>query len=145
MSDFSGDRFSRLLKSLTLREITPMELLSKRLGDIPQGVEMQLEWKQAFADGDPVLASPEIEIFRPKFDFFVRQGTAEVFHQTSIFILAFNVVDPAAFRELWAEESLRKVFMEKQIQRTMWPIFRQHVIDGMSRLAMQPIPLPWLI
>lgn len=32
--------------------------------------------------------------------------------------------------------------MEKQIQKIMWAIFRQHVHDGMSRLGMQAVPLP---
>ncbi len=123
-----------------------MDLHSERSGESPpQGVEVQLEWKQAYADGDPVDVPPDVKLFRPKYEFMLRHSGNEFFHQTSILVLAFTVTDLAAFDELWADESLRKVFMEKQLQRTMWPIFRQHVLDGMSRLGMQPVPLPWLM
>jgi len=68
-----------------------------------------------------------------------------LFQHTSIFVLAFEVTDAAAFEELWVDEALRKVFMEKQLQHTMWPIFRQQVLDGMSRLGMRPVALPWIM
>lgn len=146
MSGAMEERFARLIKSLNLREISPVELHSLRLGVLPPGgQELRLEWNQAFADGDPVSPSPEMRVFRPKCEFFVKHGENVLFHHVSKFILAFSLVDAAAFHELWAEEDLRKAFMEKQIQHTLWPIFRQHAHDGMSRLGMQPIPLPWLM
>ena len=60
-------------------------------------------------------------------------------------MIAFHVLDVAVADELWKDEELRKVFMENQIQRTLWPLFRQHAHDGMSRLGMSPVPLPWLM
>jgi hypothetical protein len=56
-----------------------------------------------------------------------------------------QIIDPAAYGELWADEELRKIFMEKQIQKTIWPLFRQHIHDGMSRLGMSPVTLPWIL
>ena len=146
MSDQVNERFTRLIKSLSLSDIRPMELQSQRLGDLPpQGLEVQMQWNQAFADGDPVTVSPEAQVFRPKYEFSVKHGENQIFHQVSKFVLVFSVTDPAAFNELWSDEELRKTFMTKQIQKTIWPLFRQQVHDGMSRLGMQPIPLPWLI
>lgn len=146
MSDPPNEGFLRLVSSLALQDIRPMEMHSKRFGDPPpQGVEVQLEWKQILANGDPLIVGPDGRVFRPKYEFSVEYDTNNIFQQTSIFILAFKVTDRGALDELWLDESLRKVFMEKQLQRTMWPIFRQHVLDGMSRLGLQAIPLPWLI
>ena len=68
-----------------------------------------------------------------------------VFRQVSTFIVAFQAQDAATANELWADEELRKVFMENQLQKTLWPLFRQHVHDGMSRLGMAPVSLPWLL
>ena len=146
MSDPINERFTRLIKSLSLSDIRPMELLSQRLGDLPpQGQEVQMQWNQAFADGDPVEVSPAVRVFRPKYEFSVKLGENDIFHQVSKFVLVFSVTDTTTFKELWTDEELRKIFMEKQIQKTIWPTFRQHVLDGMSRLGMQPIPLPWMM
>jgi hypothetical protein len=141
----ASDRFGRLVASLSLREIRPMELHSERLGDPPpQGADIQLEWKQAYADDDPVTLGADTKVFRPKYEFFLRHGSEVFFHHTSIFVLAFSIKDTPTFDALWADEAIRKAFTGRQLQHTMWPIFRQHVLDGMSRLGLQPLPLPWL-
>jgi hypothetical protein len=146
MNEQLNERLTRLIKSLNLREIQPMQIHSERLGDLPDGIEVQLSWKQILAKDDPLsTAQPVARVFRPKYEFMVKHGESTIFHQTSIFLLAFEIVDQASFDELWQDESIRKVFLEKQLRRTMWPIFRQHVLDGMSRLAMKPIALPWLM
>jgi len=146
MIDQVNERYSRLINSLSLRDIRPMKLLSECLGDLPpKGTEMQLSWNQAFAEGDPLRPASDVRVFRPKYEFFVKQGETVIFHQVSVFVVACAVVDAGAFDELWADEELRKIFMEKQLRRTIWPLFRQHVHDGMSRLGMSPVPLPWLM
>ncbi len=145
MSSVQTVRLSELIQVLELKAIAPMELASRRLGDAPpQGSAIQLEWNQAIADGDPVASSPDTRLFRPKYELTVRYGGTPFFQQTSVFVLAFRVKDSGAFDQLWADESLRSAFVERQIRRTMWPIFRQHVLDGMSRLAMAPVTLPWI-
>lgn len=141
-----NERLTRFLHALLLQDIKPMLLHSESLGSMPPpGSELQLEWNQAFANDDPLSPTPETKIFRPRYELMVSfQGTV-VFKQISVFIIGFNIMDSAAFEELWADEELRKVFMEKQIQKTLWPLFRQHAHDGMSRLGMSPVPLPWLM
>jgi hypothetical protein len=142
----SDEQFARLIGLLQLRDISPMELHSRRLGNAPShGAEVQLQWKQSLADGDPVSGSPDTRIFRPRYELSVKHGVDEFFHHVSVFIVAFSVKDQAAFDELWTDESLRKAFTERQLRRTLWPIFRQHVLDGMTRLGMPPVVLPWLM
>ncbi len=140
------ERFTRLVGLLELRDIKPMDIHSWRVGNAPsQNAQVQLQWKHAIADGDPVAAGPGVRVFRPKYELAVACGGTEFFRHTSVFILAFSVKDEAAFGQLWSDENLRKVFTEKQIQRTMWPIFRQHVLDGSSRLGIPGVILPWLM
>ena len=57
----------------------------------------------------------------------------------------FAVKDEASFDQLWSDEGIRKVFTEKQIQRTMWPIFRPQVLDGTTRLGIPAVVLLWLM
>lgn len=146
MSGDINDRLTRLLYILTLQDIKPMLLHSEALGPMPPpGSELKLEWTQSFADGDPLSPTPETKVFRPKYEFTVGfQGTL-MFRQASVFVVGFGVTDAPAFSELWTDEDLRKVFMEKQLQKTLWPLFRQHAHDGMSRLGMSPVPLPWIL
>jgi hypothetical protein len=146
MSSDINARLSRLLHALQLQEIRPMFLQSEAKGPMPiPGSELKLEWKQQFADGDPLAPGPEVFIFRPKYELLVSFQATPIFNQVSTFIVAFQVKDDVIFRELWSDEDLQKVFKENQLQKTLWPIFRQHALDGMSRLGLTPVPLPWLM
>jgi hypothetical protein len=146
MNSDINDRLTSLLHTLEIQDIKPMSIHSDGLGQMPsQGSELKLEWKQLFANGDPLTPMPDTRVFRPKYEFNVSSQSAVIFKQESVFILAFRVLDAATFDKYWADEELRKVFMEKQLQKTMWPLFRQHVHDGMCRLGMAPVPLPWLM
>jgi hypothetical protein len=139
------ETLSELIQALELKAIAPMEMSSRRLGDPPPlGSEIQLEWNQALADGDPVADSAEAKIFRPKYELTAKCGGTPFFRQTSVFLVAFRLKNGNLFDRLWTDEDLRTQFVERQLRRTMWPIFRQHVLDGMSRLAMPPVTLPWI-
>lgn len=141
-----NERLTRLLKSMQLQDIKPMSLHSDRLGDMPApNSEINLEWKQAFADGDPVTVNGSTRIFRTKFEVSVSFQGTPIFKQVSAFVIAFQLLDPAVFDELWADDEVRTVFMQKQIQRTMWPFLRQLVHDSMSRLGLNPFVLPWIV
>lgn len=141
-----NERLTRFLHALTLQDIKPMLLHSENTGPMPApGSELKLEWKQSFADNDPLSTAPDIRIFRPRHELTVSFEETPVFKQISVFIIGFSIIDLSTFEELWADEEVRKVIMEKQIQKTLWPLFRQHVHDGMSRLGMTPVSLPWLI
>jgi hypothetical protein len=145
MSDTINERFFSLIKAISIKEIRPVDFHSQILDDQPpQGDQIKLEWKQSFAEGDPVTPSPDIKVFRPRYVFSVISEEKEYFRQISVFILVFNVLEPETFASLWADEELRKMFLERQVQRTLWPIFRQQVLDGMSRVGLKPLPLPWI-
>ena len=146
MSVVLDERFTRLIALLELRDIKPMDLHSSRVGNPPaQNAQVQLEWKHAIADGDPVAAGPGVRVFRPRYELAVSYGGVEFFRHTSVFILAFAVKDEPSFDQLWSDQGLQKVFTERQIQRTMWPIFRQQVLDGTTRLGIPGVVLPWLM
>lgn len=146
MSGGINDSLTRFLHAITLQEIKPMLLRSEALGPMPPpGSNLTLECKQSFAQDDPLAPMPDTRVFRMKYELTVSFQDAPFFKQESGFIIGFGVTDLPTFTELWADEEVRKVFMEKQIQRTLWPLFRQHAHDGMSRLGMAPVSLPWLL
>ncbi len=146
MNDDINERLTRLLRTLALRDIKPMFLQSDNPGPMPPpGSELKLEWKQSFPADDPLAPAPETRLFRPRYEFTVSFKDILVFKQVSVFVIGFAVTDAAPFVELWTDGEIRKVFMEKQLQKTLWPIFRQHAHDGMSRLGLAPVPIPWIV
>jgi hypothetical protein len=145
MSDSRNEAFGRLIKSLSLRDIRPMKLLSERRGDPPAPEsEVQLSWSQSFAKDDPVSLREDAMIFRPRYQFTMRHGDNDIFFHESVFIVAFSITDRKAFDEGWTSQELRDVFMNNQVQRTMWPFLRQQVHDAMSKVGLIPVPLPWI-
>ena len=146
MNEDINEKLGRLLKNLNLQEIKPIAFHSDAPGQMPaSGSQLEFTWTQSLAEGDPVPASVDTKIFRPRYNFIVKFQDSLIFTQQSTFLLVFHLVDPSTFDELWADEELRKVFIEKQLMKTMWPLFRQHVQDGMCRLGMSPVALPWLL
>ena len=86
MSGDINERLTQFLKSLKLNDIKPMSLHSDRLGDMPApNTEINLEWKQAFADGDPVAVNAETRAFRPRYEITVSFQGAPIFQQVSVF------------------------------------------------------------
>lgn len=140
-----AESFPRLLACLQLREIRPVSLHADRLGDpsSPTG-EMQIKIEHAFADDDPFLLPDGLRIFRPKFTASVTQGPTGIFRQESIFIVGVAVSDEIEFTNLWSDPALRTHFTENQLRHTIWPLFRQHVLDGMSRVGLPAVTLPWV-
>ena len=123
-----------------------MSIHADLLGEMPApNSEIKLGWTQTFADGDPVAINGETRIFRPRYEITVSFQGTPIFRQVSVFLIAFHLTDAPNFEELWKDDEVRKVFQENQIQKTMWPLLRQHVHDGMSRLGIHPLPLPWLM
>jgi len=146
MSTDINERLHRLLSSICLKDIKPMSLHFDRVGDMPNHeAELKLEWNQAFADGDPVKVGEDMLIFRPQFTIKVSCSDELIFEHVSKIILAFQILDAIAYSELWADEEVKRAFMESQIRKTMWPFIREYVHDGMSRLALNPVPLPWIL
>lgn len=136
--------FSSLMHSISLADIAVVGLTSKKTGNPVTGEEVKLNWSQSLADGSPEKLPNSLLLFRLKYDADVVQKDASVFVHSSEFGVAFKLDDEEAFDSCWANQELHQVFLNQQMTTTVWPVFRQNVLDGMSRLGMKPITLPWL-
>jgi len=140
------DIFIRFMSSLQLKEIRPVSLHADCLEDpaTAKGEALQIRVDYAFADDDPFPLPDGIRLFRPKFVALIQKGKTDVFRQESIFFVAVAVTDEPVFAELWADATVREHFMKLQLRKTLWPLFRQHVHDGMSRVGLPAVTLPWV-
>jgi hypothetical protein len=144
MNEILNTKFLKLIKSLKLQKIQPISIHSDLLGDMSNSEsELNLSFTQAFHNDDPIMDKSEILLFRPKYELNISFKDKPLFKQVSLFLVFFD--KPEVFLESWKDEELKKIFKEKQIQKILWPFFRQNVHDGMSRLGIMPITLPWII
>ena len=141
-------RFQDLLSVVKLKEIQTAEIHSQRLrlGPVEYGKKvLNLSWKQAFAREDPLREIPKMRLFRPKYEFILSLEKENIFRHISIFAVLFEIADEKIFEEIWGMESVRTFFLEKQLMKTLWPFFRQHVMDGMNRVDLKAVALPWIV
>jgi hypothetical protein len=140
------ENFTLLLESLTIETIQPMRLASERIGDLPAGgCELQLEYRQGFADGDPIRDPSAALVFRLKCELIVSCENKPAFSHETTFVVRVAVKNESAYEKAWADPETRKLFLDLQIKKTIWPFFREHVHSAMSRLGMPPVVLPWIL
>jgi len=138
--------FQNLLKSLSLSIIQPTKIDFERLGEIPVGeTNIQINWKMIYPRDEPFVIENNVLKLVPLFEVTISCKNQLVYSHKSIFVLLMNILNKEEFDSSWKDEEVQKFFIEKQVLKTLWPIVRQQVLDGMTRLALPPVSLPWLM
>jgi hypothetical protein len=138
--------FTTLLEAIAIETIQPMKIASERIGNIaPGSCEVQLEYRQAFADNDPIRDPEGKLVFRMKCELVVSCETTPAFKHETTYIIIMSVKDETAYTQAWADTEVRALFLDLQIKKTIWPFFREQVHSAMSRLGMPPVVLPWIL
>lgn len=139
--------YEELISLLDLKKIQPLVFQCERLGDINIGNgKLETSFSYGYRKDDPVFFDKTSMACAPKFEFFLSNSNdKKIFHQLSIYEFSLSISDFDKFQSLWQDEKLQNLFMKKQIQKTVWPIFRQNVIDGLTRMSLPAISLPWII
>ena len=148
LTDDEKALFKALLTSVQLLDIHPTNIHSDRgtFGTIDlSGKELNLAWNQAFAEGDPIKHVDDQILIRPRYEFTVSLEGTVLFSHVSIFVILFGIQNQEIIDSAFSSPEVKKVFFEKQIMKTMWPLLRQQVLDGMSRLGLPSIALPWIV
>lgn len=142
------EKYKELIDNLDLITIQPLFFQSEKLGSYDGKTPLKPMYRHVFREKDPVIIDNEKLVFAPKFEFLLTldgDDTNKIFHQTSIFEVDFIIKDINIFRGLWKDTDLQELFKNKQLLKTLWPIFRQHVIDGLTRMSLPAIALPFLM
>lgn len=141
--------FQELITSVQIRSVQFIDIQSHRasVNFAPEDAnhETRISWKQLFPTDDPLRIDDTQLIFRPKYEFLVTREGTSFFNATMVAALQFTVENKETFERCWNNPDAQKIFREKQIMRTMWPILRQQLMDCMNRHSLQPITLPWII
>lgn len=142
----NNEDFQKLTASLSLTVIQPTKVEYERLGNPPpENANIQINWKMIYPKDESFKVENNVLQLAPMFEISVVCNGETLYSHKSIFIVLLTIKDKEIFESLWANDELQKTFKEKQIRNTLWPIVRQHVLDGMSRLSLPPLALPWLL
>jgi len=138
--------FTDLLKTLNLIKIQCLETSTKRLADPVPGKEFEYTVQQLLGTNNPELLSQNQALFRVQFivTFQDKDGLALGVISIAHGVL-FEVLDQRAFDQLWNQEPLRDFFNNQQLRKTLWLYVRQFVFEGLARLELPPVTLPWIL
>lgn len=146
MNEEAQKAFLAAISALQLKSIQPLSIHFHRSDEqVHPGSEIKISWNQIFSSDDPISQAPDVLIFRPKYTVTMLMDEKEFYYHETIIIISFSIIDKLSFEKAWENDEARKIFHEKQIFKTLWPILRQQVLDGMTRLGLPGIPLPWII
>lgn len=139
--------FEKFINTISLSTIQPTKIDIECFGEIPAGekVPLQISWKMMYPKEESFKIVDNIFQLAPMFDVFISYENKIIYSQKSIFQILITINDKDKFEELWNNEEIRTYFKDKQILKTLWPIVRQQVLDGLSRLSLPPISLPWIV
>ena len=138
--------FTKFIQAISLSTIQPVKIEIECSGQIPDGdVPLQIGWKMMYPNNEADIIVDNVFQLAPMFDISISYENQIVYSHKAIFQIVIMINDKKQFEELWNNEELKKYFKDKQILKTLWPIVRQQVLDGLSRLSLPPISLPWLV
>ena len=138
--------FQKFIQTIALSAIQPSKIEFERLGEIPNGEDnVQISWKMIYSNETPFLIVNDVFQLAPMFEITISCQNKVIYSHKTIFFVSMNIINKQEFNEIWANEEIQRYFKEKQIGKTLWPIVRQQVLDGMTRLSLPPVSLPWII
>jgi hypothetical protein len=141
------EKFQELIKLLQLFDIRFMDSHESVLclpDNLALGKGIEIESGQAFAKDDPVVNEDSI-LFRIKYVFKFSCEKKEYFRTEYVVMFSFKSANVQKAAELLKIEKLKKIFVEKQLSRTIWTILRGTVMDAFNRHSLPPVQLPWII
>lgn len=141
----NNDNFLEFMKSISINYIQPISISFERFGNLPkETIDVRINWKMSYPE-EPITIKDNNFSIPPMFEINFIYNNTIVYSHKSIFVVMISIKNQKIFEKLWSIETIQKTFKEKQIRNTLWPIVRQQVLDGLSRLSLPPISLPWIM
>lgn len=139
--------FAKFIQSISISTIQPTKIDVECLGAIPfvEQASLQISWKMMYPKEQAFKIVDNIMQLAPMFEISLSYENQTIYSHKSIFQVMITITEKDKFEELWNNEEVRTYFKDKQILKTLWPIVRQQVLDGLSRLSLPPISLPWIM
>jgi hypothetical protein len=141
------DNFQQLIKLLQLGDIRFMDSHESVLR-IPENFlpdsNLSVESGQAYDKKNPIITG-DCLLFRVKYVFSFLYSKEPYFKAEYIVNIFFKASDLKKVQELLQDEEVKKIFLEKQLTHTMWPILRGTLMNAFSRHSLHPSMLPWVV
>lgn len=141
------EKFQQLIRLLQLFDIRFMDSHETVLcspDNLNLENEIEIESGQAFAKEDPVINEDSI-CFRVKYVFKFSSEKKQYFKTEYVIMISFKSENIKKVSELLKDDELKKIFVEKQLNRTLWTILRGTIMDAFNRHSLPPVQLPWIV
>lgn len=141
------EQFQQLIEILQLIDIRFMDSHESVLclpENLSLGKEITTESGQAFANEDPVI-NEDMLFFRVKYVFTFSCEKKPYFKAEYIVMISFKSANVQKAAELLKDDELKKIFVEKQLSRTLWTILRGTIMNAFNRHSLPPVQLPWIV
>lgn len=69
----------------------------------------------------------------------------DFFKAEYILSVSFSSSNVTRVLELLENKEIKDMFLQKQMNRTLWSILRGTLLDAFNRHSLQPVVLPWII
>ena len=133
----------RLLQLIDIRFLDSHETVLCMPYNLNFENEIAIESGQAFAKEDPVINEDSI-CFRVKYVFKFSSEKKQYFKTEYVIMISFKSENIQKVSELLKDEELKKIFVENQLNRTLWTILRGTIMDAFNRHSLPPVQLPWI-
>ena len=139
-----NENFKELIGLLDLRDIKLIDSHETVLSYPDQkNNEVSINGEQLFPKDDP-KNSDNLLIFRPKYVFSFSIENNVFYKCEYIFLVSFSYKDLSKVQTLLEDKETKELFLNKQINRTLWSIVRGIVMDGFNKHSLKPVILPWV-
>lgn len=140
------EHFSELLNLLKLSAIRFIDSHETVLDIVypEEGTEIQIETETQFPDETPHLEKDSVG-FQPKYIISFSNNGKVFFRVEYILLVVFSSENTERCFELLQDKEIKDLFLQKQLNKTLWPILRGTILDAFNRHSLQPVVLPWII
>ena len=140
-----NENYAKLIELIELSNITLIESHEKMLfsPSDEQLKKIRIETEHSYNKNDPVIKDAEM-LNNHKYNFSFLVDDKKYYIAEYIIFISFNIKNKVKVETLLKIDEVRKLFIEKQIQKLLWSYLRGIVMDSFNKHSLKPIPLPLL-
>lgn len=137
--------YTKLVQSIELSSINLVES-HEQVVFFPtdeQLAKVKIDTEHEYNKEDPVIKDSNL-LNNHKYRFLFSVDEKQYFIAEYIIFISFNIKKLDEVERLLKIDEIKKLFIEKQIDRLVWSYLRGVVLDAFNKHSLKPIPLPLL-
>ena len=140
------DDFLIFLKTIDLFSIQPIKVnYERKVKSFLKDRKIHIESSMVFPEKKYNLIEDKVLEIQPYFEISILDDKKVLYSHNTTVEIDFQIIDFPSFSKYWENDDIKTLFFKKQIKKLIWPILRQQVLDGMSRVGLPSVTLPFMM